>query len=114
MEERVLSAIKNWLNENRKIFWKYEVACFYRTYQISIGNMPEPTAGDIKVLNGRNLMNDEQKNRICDVIRKAYSSIKNLSDKLDVILEINYRDGNVDTEIIKSRSGGQAFWKKGL
>ncbi len=94
MKDKILEAVRIWVDKNRKVFWKYEVACFYRSYQISIDNLPEPSARDVHVVKYRNLLSDDQKLNLCGVIRKV-CSLNNIIKPGSLTVELDFENGKV-------------------
>jgi len=99
MEKKILSIISEWVSVNKKIFWKYEVSSFYKTYVIRVSNLPDPSTGNINVSSNNRLLNDQQKTQLCNAIKKAYAKadvLKNTS----IDIRIDYADGAVIAEVV--------------
>lgn len=98
MEKKLPDVIRDWVEENRKVFWKYEVSCFHKTYKISIGNFPNPTKDDIFVSPNNGSLSKE-KTQLCNAIKKA--CIKNeasVYSRIDV--KVDYADGSVVATVV--------------
>ncbi|MBN2039819.1 MAG: hypothetical protein JW864_07250 [Spirochaetes bacterium] len=76
MKNLLSNIVKEWVTTNKKYFWKYEVSSFYATYKISILNMPNPSADDIKIKPDSPLFTAPEKKKLCNMI-------KNCSDKTE-------------------------------
>lgn len=98
-QKKILRIIRDWAGRNKKVFWKYEVSCFYKTYTMKIVNLPQPSAEDIIVSSINRLVSNQQKNQLCDAIIKACINVEALDDS-SVDIQIDYADGDVITEII--------------
>ncbi len=97
--EKLGKIIRDWAGKNKKIFWKYEVSCFYKTYLMRITNLPKPSTEDIMVSSNNRLLNNQQKTQLCNAIEKACTKVDLFSDSsLDV--QIDYVDGSVIIEVI--------------
>jgi hypothetical protein len=93
------NVIRDWAGENKKVFWKYEVSCYYETYKMRIANLPNPTNEDIMVTSHNRLLNDNQKKQLCKTIKKVYARAEVASHScIDVKLE--YVKGAVIAEVI--------------
>jgi phenylpyruvate tautomerase PptA (4-oxalocrotonate tautomerase family) len=90
--------IGDWVEKNKKVFWKYEVSCFYKTYSMRISNLPDPSAADISPITISRLLSDQQKKQLCDAISKACVRLKNFSNT-SINVQIDYDDGNVIAEV---------------
>lgn len=100
MNEKLSDMITDWATVNKKVFWKYEVAAFYKTYKINVFNLPEPSITDIKVQSYRSLLNDAQKTELCKIVKNAYNgSGKNNLPKTSLRVQLDYSKGAVKTEI---------------
>jgi hypothetical protein len=97
--KRLSNIIKDWAGKNRKVFWKYEVSCFYQSYRIKVANLPNPSSKNITVSKNNRLLNDQQKTQLCNAIEKAGVKADVLSDSC-IDVRIDYVDGAVITEVI--------------
>ncbi len=73
-KKRLSKIITVWADKNKKVFWKYEVSSFYKTYVLKISNLPEPSGNDILLSANKNLLNTQQRTQLCDVLTKACSN----------------------------------------
>jgi len=97
--KRVSKIVREWAGENKKVFWKYEVSCYYKTYTIRLANLPNPSTEDIMVSSNNRLLNNQQKTRLCNAIKKECAKTEMLNNScLDV--QIDYVGGAVVAEII--------------
>ncbi len=87
----LLKTIKEWVKTNKKVFWRYEVSCFYKTYVLSIANLPEPEESDIQVVHNKKLLNDEQKKDLCKTIVKACKKMVSLTES-KITVQIDYAE----------------------
>lgn len=94
MKNKLLDTIQDWVNENKKIFWKYEVSTFYQTYKISVANLPKPSKEDIKIVSHSQLLNNAQKTQLCGIIKKACAESGILNNS-SVNVKIDYVKGAV-------------------
>lgn len=100
LEKKYLAnIIREWVAKNKKVFWKYEVSCFYKTYMMRISSLPEPSPGNVMVSAINRLLNDCQKKQLCDAITNACTKTKTFSDS-HIDVQIDYVDGSVVTEVI--------------
>ena len=97
--KRLSKIINDWAGKNRKVFWKYEVSCFYQSYRIKVANLPNPSSKHITVSKNNRLLNDQQKTQLCNAIEKAGVKTDVLSDS-SINVQIDYVDGNVVTELV--------------
>lgn len=98
--EKLLKVIRNWVGKNKKIFWKYEVACFYKTYIMRITNLPEPSTDDILLSVNNRMLSDKQKKELSSAIARSCARAKAFyNSTIDV--QINYDNGVVFTEILR-------------
>jgi hypothetical protein len=99
MEKKLLNIIKDWAVKNKKIFWKYEVSSFYKSYVIKVGNLPDPSAENVTVSANNRLLNLQQKTDLSSAIKKAYTTTETLKiSSIDV--RIDYEDGAVIAEVV--------------
>lgn len=97
-ERKKLSKIvRDWADKNKKVFWKYEVSSFYKSYVIRVANLPMPAAEDIIVSSNNRLLNNQQKMQLCTAIEKACVKADILSDS-SIDVHIDYVDGAVVAE----------------
>jgi hypothetical protein len=103
--KKLAKIIRDWAGKNKRVFWKYEVSSFYKTYKIRIANLPKPSTEDI-VLSSNNRMSthkqiitNQQKTQLCDAIIKECEKAQVISDSC-IDVQIDYEDGMVITEII--------------
>jgi len=97
-KKKLLKVISNWVGKNKKVFWKYEVSCFYKTYVIRINNLPEPSAKDIILSANNRLLNDRQKKELCEAVIKVCAK-NNAFNESSVDIQIDYDDDTVIAEI---------------
>lgn len=95
---KLSKTISDWVEKNKKVFWKYEVSCFHKSYSMRISNLPAPSVADISPITISRLLSDQQKNQLCDAISKACLKLKNFSST-SINVQIDYDDGNVIAEI---------------
>ena len=86
--------VRDWAEKNKKVFWKYEVSSFYKSYVIRVANLPIPSAEDIIVSSNNRLLNSQQKIQLCNAIEKACVKSDILSDS-SIDVHIDYVDGAV-------------------
>ena len=98
-KNKLAKIIRDWVGNHKKIFWKYEVSCFYKTYTIRIANLPEPSAQDITVSSINRMLTVQQKKQLSDIIIKAGIKTDLIRDQY-FDLQIDYVDGTVITEIL--------------
>lgn len=79
-EKKLLNTIVDWVGANKRVFWKYEVSCFYKTYKLSVANLPNPSVEDIRVISENRLLNNDQKKKLCTIIKKACSGAGGLNN----------------------------------
>jgi len=97
--KRLSNVIRDWAGENKKVFWKYEVSCFYKTYIIKVANLPTPSAEDIMVSSNNRLLNTQQKTKLCNAIKKAHAKADVLSGS-SIDVQIDYESGAVVAEVL--------------
>lgn len=100
MEKMKLSkTIGDWVTRNKKVFWKYEVSCYHKTYMLRVINLPEPESKDIQLSANNRLLNDQQRKQLCDVIAKTCTRTKAFNaSSIDV--QIDYDNGSVVAEVL--------------
>ena len=96
---RIVKTIKGWAARNKKVFWKYEVSCFYKTYIIKVSNLPEPSAEDVMLSSNNRLLNNQQRIQLCNAIIKSCVKAEYLSDS-SIDVQIDYVDGEVVAEAV--------------
>jgi hypothetical protein len=99
MEKKLLNIIKDWAVKNKKIFWKYEVSSFYKSYVIKVGNLPDPSPENVTVSANNRLLNNQQKTDLSDAIKKAYTK-EETSKSSSIDVKIDYEDGAVIAEVV--------------
>jgi len=99
MKNTLLNIIQDWVDINKKIFWKYEVSSFYQTYKINVSNLPEPSKEDIKVVSNNRMLNNTQKTQLCSVIKKACAKEGILNNSC-INVKIDYVKGIVIAAVI--------------
>ncbi len=95
---KLSKTISDWVEKNKKVFWKYEVSCFYKTYSMRISNLPAPSSADISPITINRLLSEQQKKQLCDAISKVCVRLKTFSNK-SINVQIDYDDGNVIAEV---------------
>ncbi len=98
-KKKLEKIIRDWAGKNKKLFWKYEVSCFYKTYMIRVSGLPQPSAENITVSPFIRLFGSQQKKQLCDAITKASVKAEMLSDS-SIDVQIDFVDGAVSTGII--------------
>jgi hypothetical protein len=99
MEKTLSEIIRDWVNANKKVFWKYEVSSFYQTYKINIANLPKPSKEDIKVVSHNRILSNAQKTQLCDIIKKVNTKTDALR-KSSIDVQIDYVKGAVIAAVI--------------
>jgi hypothetical protein len=92
----LLNIISDWVNENKKFFWKYEVSSHYETYKLSIVNLPKPSNKDIMLKSYKLLLNNNQKTQLCNSIKKANPDTDKLGGSC-INVKVDYVSGAVIT-----------------
>ena len=98
-KNRLSEIITDWAAKNKKIFWKYEVSCFYKTYVMKIKNMPSPSVNDIHPVSISKLLSEVQKKQLCDAVTKACGG-ENPFKESSIDVEIDCDDGRVTAEVL--------------
>jgi len=99
LEKKKLSQIvSDWVTNNKKVFWKYEVSSYYKTYMIKITNLPEPSVDDIILSADKRLLSIQQKKQLSDAITKACSQKKAFNES-SIDVEFDYDNGIVIAEV---------------
>ena len=100
LEKKYLAnIIREWVAKNKKVFWKYEVSSFYKSYVIKVANLPHPSSTNITVSKNNRLLNDQQKTQLCIAIEKARVKADVLSGS-NIDVQIDYKNGAVIAEVI--------------
>lgn len=98
-KERLSGVIRDWADKNKKVFWKYEVASFYKTYKMSVANLPEPSIDDIKIPSSRQLLSVQLKTQLCSAIARLCPDSAVLGSSY-VNVQIDYVNDAVVAEVI--------------
>ncbi|HPS88210.1 MAG TPA: hypothetical protein PLY36_15770 [Spirochaetota bacterium] len=98
-KKRLPKIVSDWVTRNKKVFWKYEVSSFYRTYILRICNLPEPSVNDILLSGNNSLLSVQQKQQLCDAVTKVCSSSKTFTDS-SIDVQIDYDNGIVIAEVL--------------
>ena len=96
---KLSKTISDWVSRNRKIFWKYEVSCFHKTYMLRVNNLPEPCEKDIQLSANNRLLNDQQRKQLCEAISKSCTKVK-VFNALSIDVQIDYDNGVVVAEVL--------------
>ena len=99
LEKTVSKTIQEWVGANKKVFWKYEVSSYYKTYTISVANLPDPSNDDIKVLSNNRLLNNAQKTQLCKALKKACPKTE-LAPSSNINIRVDFEKGAVITAVI--------------
>lgn len=100
---KISKVISDWVGKNKKVFWKYEVSCFYQTYLISITNLPLPEEKDITISPNNRLLTNQQKLQLCNAVKKGCAGT-DISVNSTIDVKVNYVNGGaVITDIVKRR-----------
>ena len=99
MENTLLDIITEWVIANKKFFWKYEVSSFYKTYKISIYNLPAPSNDDIMVKSYKLMLNNDQKTQLCSRILNDYTETDKLSSS-SINVKVDYVKGVVKAAFV--------------
>ncbi len=96
---KLSKTIGDWVTRHKKVFWKYEVSCYHKTYMLRVINLPEPELKDIQLSANNRLLNDQQRKQLCDVISKTCTKAKAFNaSSIDV--QIDYDNGTVVAEVL--------------
>ena len=87
--------ISEWVSENRKTFWKYDVSCFHKTYKISIDHLTDPADGDLAILPYASIPGGAR-TKLIKAVKKASSGLQCSS----IALKIDYVDGAVVAAVL--------------
>ncbi|PKL38338.1 MAG: hypothetical protein CVV44_10640 [Spirochaetae bacterium HGW-Spirochaetae-1] len=98
-KKRLSKIIRDWADQNKKVFWRYEVACFYKSYKIKIANLPKPSIEDILISSHKGLLNAQQKTQLCNAIEKACAKAELLSTSF-IDVKIDFVHEAVVAEVI--------------
>jgi hypothetical protein len=99
MEKELSKIIRDWVNANKSVFWKYEVASYFKTYKISVTNLPKPSIDDITIGWNNRLLNNAQKTQLCNTIKKVCTK-KEALKKSSINVQVDYVKGAVIADII--------------
>ncbi len=99
VRKRLAEIVRDWAGENKKIFWKYEVSSFYKSYVIKVANLPNPSTEDIKVSSNNRLLNNQEKTQLSDAIKNEYPETETLNGS-SIDVQIDYVSGSVIAEIV--------------
>lgn len=99
LEKTLSNTIKEWVGANKKVFWKYEVSSYYKSYTISVANLPKPSEEDIKVLSNNRLLNAAQKKQLCSAITKACPKTETITSR-NINVKVDFDKGAVVTAVI--------------
>lgn len=91
---KVAQSVSDWVADNRKVFWKYEVSCFYKTYVIRINNLPHPGPDDILISSNNRLLDNSQRNKLSGAVKTACDGAE-ISDGSNIDMRIDFIDGEV-------------------
>ncbi len=98
-KKKIAETVRDWVTDNKKVFWKYEVSCFYKSYIIRMNNLPNPSPEDIMISSNNRLLNSQQKKQLSVAVTNTCADIELMSDSsLDV--QIDFVDGAVKIGII--------------
>jgi hypothetical protein len=98
-KKRLSKIIRDWAGKNKKVFWKYEVSCFYKTYKIKVANLPNPSKDDVLVSSNNRLLNNQQKTQLCNSIKEACAGAGELTES-SIDVQIDYVNGAVIAEVV--------------
>ena len=98
-KKRLSKIIRDWAGDNKKVFWKYEVSSFYKSYVMRIANLPNPSTEDIIVSSNNRLLNDQQKKQLCNALKKECAKAEVLNDS-SIDVQIGYVDDAVTVEVL--------------
>ena len=99
MKKTLSEIISDWVMKNKSAFWKYEIAYFYRTYKITVRNLPKPEKEDIVIMPNIRSLKDSQRTQLCSAISKACAKA-GASGFSTLDVEIGYADEAVVVEVI--------------
>jgi len=98
-KKRLSKIVGDWAGKNKKVFWRFEVSSFYKTYLIKVNNLPEPGVNDIQPPSINRMLVDHQKKQLCDAITIACARSKQFNDP-SIDVQIDYVDGVVIAEVV--------------
>jgi hypothetical protein len=98
-EKTLLNVIGDWVSENKKVFWKYEVSSYYKQYSLSVTNLPDPSIENITVVSNNRLLNNDQKIKLCNRLKKACAQAGELSNTC-IKVQIQYENEKVVTAAV--------------
>lgn len=98
-KKRLSGIIRTWAGKNKKVFWKYDVSCFYKTYKIRVVNLPAPSTENILVSSNSRLLNNQQKTQLCNAIKNAYPRVELLGNAC-IDVQIDYANGSVIAHVV--------------
>lgn len=101
MNKVLAGIIREWVDQNRKLFWKYEVSSFHRSFKINVRNLPKPAINDIAI--SPHVQAGNKMTVLCHAIEKACAKTAE-SDMLKVDVEIGFNDGEVTAELVSDRA----------
>jgi len=99
LEKNVSKTIREWVEENKKLFWKYEVSSYYKSYTISVANLPSPSNDDIRILSHSRLLTDAQKNQLCRAIKKTCPKTEEPACS-SICVKLDFEKGRVMAAVI--------------
>ena len=99
MQEKLSNIIGEWVDKNKKSFWKYEVSCFHKTYKISVLNLPNPTAENVKISPDNRSLNNNQKIQLCNAIKKICAKASDINISY-IEVKVDYESGDVAATIV--------------
>jgi hypothetical protein len=101
--KKLSDIIRDWTEKNKRVFWKYEVSSFYKSYKIRVANLPGPSTENILVSSNNRLLNHQQKTQLCNAIEKACVNAEVLGDSC-IDVQIDYVNDAVIAEVIQTSS----------
>jgi hypothetical protein len=99
VRKRLSKIIRDWADKYKRVFWKYEVSCFYKSYIIRVAHLSRPSTADVMISSNNRLLNNQHKTQLCNAIEKACASAEMLHDSC-IDVKIDYVDGAVVAEVI--------------
>jgi hypothetical protein len=99
VRKRLSNTIRDWADKNKRVFWKYEVSCFYKSYTIRVANLSEPSTENIRVSSNNRLLNYQHKTQLCNAIEKVCADAEMASGSC-IDVKIDYVDGAVIAEVV--------------
>jgi hypothetical protein len=101
MKKVISNIIKDWVEKNKQVFWKYEVTSYNRPYKICVRNLPNPSEDDISVSKHNQLLKNDKKTQLCKAIKKECAKEKAITiTGIDV--EVNYEDGKITAAVVSA------------